>query len=275
MHTIMKNTNKSFKTGIKAFDYYFGQHARGGDSWLMFGQSGGGKTNLACQTAGFTAADGKMVLYITTQNKPIMILQRTYCAVQSIPYANFKMLVSQGDDQVRDAFSEWVTTLGSNFVIFDWESINGMCYEEKYKHILDLYYTKHGRIPDLTVLDQIQDVLPQQFDDHIQKRDAFNMVATVVATKAVELDNVAIVVAMANSKCTGKADLNEKDTADSRTLCDSMTGVIGITSRVENDYRKATVYSNDQYLVVCKSREGNQRIMVKRQFDMCRFVGAY
>ncbi len=273
----MTHTSKPFHTGIRAFDQNYGSHARGGDAWLFFGPSGAGKTMLACQAAGYTASAGKLVAYVTAQSKEsIFICLRAYSAVSSVPYEQVKAVMgSGGNHPLAPALAEWHQNHGKNLDIIEWDKTAGLGFKEQYKRILDSFRTKHGKVPDLTVLDQLCGVLRARFDDHIQKKDTCNEVATIVANTAAELDNVAILVAQANNRCAGKADLTENDTADSRSLCESMTGVLGITRLPESDTAQAEVYSKNQYLVVCKCREEALRIMVKREFDRARFVGRF
>ena len=272
----MTHTSQPFRTGIKAFDQTYGSQARGGDAWLFFGQTGGGKTVLACQTAGHAANDGKLVAFFTTKDPKSDIFMRVYSAVSSVPYADLKGLSgSGGHHPLAPALSEWMNTHGKNLTIFDWQGTTGFDFEEKYKRILDTFQATHGKVPDLTVLDQLSGVLRPSFDDHIQKRDACNEVAAIMANTAAKLDNVAILVAQANKKCSTKAELTQNDTADSRSLCDSMSGVLGITSLAELDTAQPEVFSRDQYLVVCKCREEASRILVTRQFDKARFVGRF
>jgi hypothetical protein len=266
---------KPFRTGVRAFDHYYGDRAMGGDAWLAFGHPGGGKTNLACQTAGFTAADQKLVAYVTTEVKKPTILQRCCSAESSIPYNILKAMSGNRGHPQAAVFSNWVATIGRNITIFDYRDVEGKDYKEKYRRMMDAFYKQHGRMPDLTIWDWIGKALDAGFADPWAKREAYNGVAAMLVDSADEYDNATLTLAQANKESKNRSNLTEQDTADSRSLCDGMEGVVGITSLLDNSENNAgsqECHKEIQSLVICKCREEQAlRLQVRRRFDLARF----
>ena len=270
----MLQTLRPFTTGIQSFDHHYGSHARGGDSWLVFSCSGGGKTTLACQTAGFSAKSGLRVLYITTKEPGVNILMHAYSAVSGIPYSVIKELKGSPNHPLASAFREWVANDGWRITIVEYRDPNRLGFEERYQQILDSFYATHGKTPDISILDQLNGVLLPPYADHIEKLEACNKVATIMSNTSKKLNNVAILLCHANSRCSNKFDLTENDTADSRSLCDRMTNVLGITSLSTHEVGAGPMMSCEQYLVICKCcEEPSMRIRVKARFEISRFEG--
>jgi hypothetical protein len=271
----IQQPTKPFYTGVRQYDHYYGEKARGGDAWLAFGHPGGGKTNLACQTAGHTAARGKLVAYITTEVKVGTILQRCCSAESGIPYNVLKAMSGDRGHPQASAFYNWVNTVGKNITILDYREAGGRDYKEKFKRMMEAFYQKYGRVPDLMIWDWIGKALDSGFADPWQKREAYNGVAAMMVDKADEYDNVSLTLAQANKDSKNKTNLTEQDTADSRSLCDGMEGVIGITSLLDTTEKNTSTqecHKEFQFLVICKCREEQAlRISVKRRFDLARF----
>ena len=271
----VQQPTKPFYTGVRQFDHYYGEKAMGGDAWLAFGHPGGGKTNLACQTAGHTAARGKLVAYVTTEVKKGTILQRCCSAESGIPYSILKAMSGNKGHPQAATFANWVSTIGKNIQIFDYRDVNGKDYKEKFKRMMEAFHQKYGRMPDLTIWDWIGKALDSGFPDPWAKREAYNGVASMLVDSADEYDNATLTLAQASKESKNRTNLTEQDTADSRSLCDGMEGVIGITSLIDNTERNASTqecHKEFQYLVVCKCREEQAlRISVKRRFELARF----
>ncbi len=266
---------KPFFTGVRTFDHYYGSRAYGGDAWLFFGHPGGGKTNLACQTTGYTAAAGKLVLYFTTEVKTATLLQRACSAQSGIPYNLLKALRGNREHPQAGTFTNWINTIGRNIVVIDYREIQGKDYREKFKRGLEAFYRKHGRHPDLIVWDWIGKALDAGYADAWQKREAYNGVAGMMVDAADEMDNATITLAQASKESKNRTNLTEQDTADSKSLSDGMEGACGITSLTDTTERNAgsqECHREQQYLVICKCREEQAlRIAVKRAFDVARF----
>lgn len=271
---------KPFATGITHFDRLYASRASGGDAWLVFGHPGSGKTNLACQTAGFTSALGKRVLYVTTEVPKTMILLRSCSAAAAIPYDTLKsMRGSAWNHPQTQRIADWVQIQKSNgLVIMDYREIQGENYKEKYQRMLDGYLREVGKPPELVVWDWIGSSLDSGFADPWQKREAYNGVAMMLVRSATELNCTTLTLAQASKETRNRATFSEQDTADSKSLCDGMTGVAGITSIQDNENRNTgeqDCYKDDQYLVVCKCRnELAKKLGVIRRFDMARFEAA-
>lgn len=270
----MLHASKPFNTGIRPFDHHYGSQAQAGDSWLIFGCTSAGKTTLACQTAGFSAKAGKRVLYITTKETAVDVLMRAYSAASEIPYAALLELKGYPNHPLAPSFREWVRTDSGRITIVEYRDVNGAGFKDNYNKILDAFYKKHAEVPDLTILDRLCGVLEPSYADHIQKLEACNKVAEFVATTSKKLNNVAFLLTRANARCSNKSTFTENDTADSRTLCDSMNSVLGITSLLTHEIGGGPLWREHQYLLAFKCREEVAlRITVKRRFDLARFEG--
>lgn len=269
---------KPFRTGVRSFDHYYGDRARGGDAWLVFGHPGGGKTNFGCQTAGFTAAEEKLVAYVTTEVKKPTILQRCCSAQSGIPYGILRAMSGDRGHPQAATFANWVYTVGKNIAIFDYREVDGRNYKEKFKRMLDAFYRQYGRTPDLMIWDWIGKALDAGFNTPWEKREAYNGVATMMVDTADELDNASITLAQASKDSKNKTNLTEQDTADSRSLADGMEGALGITSLIESAEQSTAAkecHKEHQYWVVCKCREEQAlRLPVKRRFELARFESA-
>lgn len=274
----VQQPTKPFFTGVRQFDHYYGERAMGGDAWLAFGHPGGGKTNLACQTAGHTAAKGKLVAYITTEVKKGTILQRCCSAESGIPYSVLKAMNGNRGHAQAAVFAEWVNSIGRNITIFDYREVDGSTYKEKFKRMMEAFQRKYDRVPDLMIWDWIGKALDSGFTDAWQKREAYNGVAAMMVDAADEYDNASLTLAQASKECKNRTNLTEQDTADSRSLADGMEGVVGITSLMDTTEKNTSTqecHKEFQFLVVCKCREEEAlRIAVKRRFDLARFESA-
>ena len=273
-------TSHPFYTGVKSFDYLYGRRARKGDAWLVFALPGGGKTNLACQTMSYSAAEGRHVLYVTTEVDRQTLLLRGCAAKEGTSYSSLKTLVGSGatgpsnHPQAR-LFDSWCDQVDPYLSIMDYREISGTDYREKYSRMLDAFYKAHGQSPDLVIWDWIGGALDSGYKDAWQKREAYGGVAMMMVRSADELNNQTIVLAQADKSTKNKTNLHESDTQDNHALCDGMEGVMGITGIQESGDMTTSdraVYKDQQLLVVCKCRDEEARsISVVRRFDMARF----
>ena len=273
-------TSHPFYTGIKSFDYLYGKRARKGDAWLVFALPGGGKTNLACQTMSFSAAEGRQVMYVSTEVDKATIMLRGCAAKEETSYSALKTLIGSGPDGTSNhpqakVFDAWCERVDPYLAIMDYREITGVDYREKYQRMLDAFYKARGQAPDLVIWDWIGGALDSGYSDSWQKREAYNGVAMMMVRSADELQNQTMVLAQAAKETKNKSNLHESDTQDSKSLCDGMEGVAGITGIQESGDMTTTdraVYKDQQQLVVCKCRDEEARsISVIRRFDMARF----
>lgn len=268
---------KPFYTGIGAFDHHYASRSQGGDAWLGFSGTGGGKTNFSCQASGFTALHGKKVMYVTTEVKTPTLYMRMFCATTKTPYGVLKGIIGCGGAHPNAAaFAEWtVNGPGQNITIFDYRDVAGADYKEKYARMLDAYHKAKGGYPDLIIWDWIGKALDSGFSDAWQKREAYNGVAAMMNKSADELDNVTIVLAQANKESKNKTNLSESDTADSKSLADGMEGCLAFTSLMdlsEGNGGEQEAHKENQYLIIPKCREElTYRLPVRRAFEYCRF----
>lgn len=264
-------------TGVSTFDYHYGRSAQGGDAMLFFGLPGGGKTNAACQASGNTALHGGLVMYVTTEVKIPTLMMRACSAVTGISYSSLRGMTGSGMNHPAAAeFSAWVRTgPGKNIQFYDYREVQGIDYKEKMSRMLDSFYKLHGRAPDLIVWDWIGKALDSGYDTPWQKREAYNGVADVMATRADELDCVTFTLAQASKETKNKVNISMSDTQDSKSLADPMELACGISSLMdtsEGDAGDRDVHKENQYWVICKCREENAlRLAVTRDFAYARF----
>jgi hypothetical protein len=273
--------SKPFYTGVASFDNYYGKRARGGDAWLAFGHTGGGKTILACQTAGFTAAHGKYVMYITTEVDAPILYFRAFSATTETAYDMVKGISgSGGNHPLIKEFSDWKKYgPGSRITVFSYRELDGANYKEKLLRALDLFVKHHGRPPDMSIWDWVGGALDSGFTDAWQKTEAYNGVAATMSNLANELDAQTMTLAQADKATKNKANLIESDTRDSKALADPMEGALGITSLLETGDVSGEgsgagrdVHKIEQFWCIPKCREEHTlRLKVFRRFSYARF----
>lgn len=268
---------RPFWTGISSFDYHYGRNSEAGDAWLVHGHTGGGKTILACQTAGNTAAHDGLVLYVTTEVKIPTLMMRACSAHTGISYSALRGMTGSGMQHPSAAeFANWVRTgPGRNIQFFDYRETAGKDYKEKLDRMLDAFYRKYGKAPDLVIWDWIGKALDIGFETAWHKREAYNGVSETMATLADTLKAQTLTLAQSDKATKNKVNVGPSDTQDSKSLCDPMEGVAAITSLMdmsEGDAGDRDVHKENQYIVVCKCREENAlRLAVLRDFAYARF----
>lgn len=267
-----------FATGVSLFDTAYGNTAQRGDAWLAYGCPGGGKTILACQTLGFTAAMGKKVCFITTEVKPHTILLRACSAHQGISYSSLKGLVGIGNPAINPlglTLQNWAAGVGSNFLIFNYSETPGSGFSERLMKILDKFEKNMGCPPEMVILDWVGKAIDEDFEDSWMKRELYSRVGVRMAELADELDGQTLTLAQAKPGTKNKINLTEFDTADCGSLSQPMEGVIGITSLVsaeETGTGSSEVHRAEQYWVIPKCREEmTLRVPVLRAFNLARF----
>jgi hypothetical protein len=275
---------KPFHTGVHAFDRNYGQKAQPGDAWLGFANPGGGKTNFACQVNGVSAENGCHGLVITTEVLAPIMLMRAFCAGRKASYKGLQALrgADPRHNDLGKQFVEWVANgPGQNLHIVDYRSIAGADFKEKLGRIIDAYYRKLNRFPDLVTLDWIGGSLDASFKDSWAKREAYEQVAVRMARLADELGCVTLSLAQAKKECKNKSHLTDQDTADCSSLSQPMEGVIGMTSLLETGGEQLNgevqeTHKDRQYWCICKCREAESlRIPVERRFAEMRFDNAH
>jgi hypothetical protein len=141
-------------------------------------------------------------------------------------------------------------------------------FPEQYNRILSQIRDTSGKSPDLVIVDSLQGLLPPNCEDHKLKRGFANQVAETVATTALNMKHVAILIARGNNSCENSDDFTANDTADSGQLSEHMSGVLGITKLEEIDRTKEDIISGRQKLMVLKSPCGQtDQIAFDRHFD--------
>jgi hypothetical protein len=274
---------KPFYTDVHTFDKTYGAKAQPGDAWLGFANPGGGKTNAACQWNGVSVEKGNHNLMITTEVLREVMLMRAFCAARKASYKGIQAL--RGSDprhnNLGKQFVEWVANgPGQNLHIVDYRNVPGADFREKLGRIIDAYYRKLNRFPDMVTLDWIGGSLDASFKDSWAKREAYEQVAVRMARLADELGCVTLSLAQAKKECKNKSHLTDQDTADCSSLSQPMEGVFGMTSLLETGGEQLNGESQEthktrQYWCVCKCREAEAlRIPVDRRFEEMRFMNA-
>lgn len=272
------DATRPFYTGVAKFDSYYGTRAVGGDAWIAGGHPGGGKTNLACQSAGFTASHGKRVMFITTEVKSPVIMMRACSAVTEVPYAALRGLLGGGASTPRAVdFAKWVREgPGKNIDVYDYRTIAGHSFDEKLDRMLDSYVRKNGGFPDFAILDWVGKAIDTAFPDAWQKREGYSRVGIRMADLADAIGGNTLTLAQANPDTKNKTNMSDMDMADCRALSQPFEGAIMITSLL--DLQEGTagdkeVHKDHQYLIIPKCREEmTLRLPVLRQFQYAKFV---
>jgi hypothetical protein len=271
-------TKSPFKTGVRSFDRHYADSALPGDAWLWFALPGGGKTNAACQTAGYTAAIGDHVAYVSTEISEPIIQMRACAAVTGMDYGSLRGLTgSNRMHPLANDFSIWVKEgPGSRIGCFEFRKVPGKDYREKLMRMLDSYDKRYGRMPDILIWDWIGGALDEMYSDAWQKREAYFGVSRKMAEMADELEIKAITLAQMSKEMKNKTSIAMSDTQDAKNLADPVEGAVGFTSLIDSNEVTSgdqELHREDQFWVVCKCREEEAlRLSVKRDFRHARFI---
>lgn len=277
-----KTSTHTFRTGLRSYDLMYGDYAAPGDAWLAAGLPGAGKTVLACQIAGATAAIGRKVLHITTEVAAPTCILRACAATQSISYAALQAVRGSGKIEATDyglQLRQWANTVGRNIFCVDYASVPGPDYETRVRKILDKFVKMYGHPPELFLFDWIGKAANIEFADAWSKREHYNRIADFNARLADELEIVSWTFAQADKDIRNRVDIADTATADSKALSQPMEGALFLTSLIEPHQaggdEAQDAYQKKQWWVIPKCREREpKKLPVIRRFEMQRFDDA-
>ena len=278
--TLAQQTH-SFRTGVRLFDQLYGDYAVPGEAWLGFGLPGGGKTILACQALGATAAIGRRALMVSTEVDAGTCILRACSAQQQLSYDALKAVRGIGDLSRSDhgvQLRDWIDTVGRNLTVLDYAKMPGDTFESRMNAILTVFQRQHGRPPEFVVFDWIGKAANVAFKDAWEKREHYNRIAGFMAQLADDLGIVTLTLAQAKPEIKNKTDIAETDTADSQSLSVPMECALALTKLVEptTGEEAQDVYKTKQWWVIPKHRERpTTKIPVLRRFETQRFADTH
>jgi len=273
-----KTQTHTFRTGVTSFDTQYGDYAAPGDAWLAAGLPGAGKTVVACQVAGATAAIGRKVLLVTTEVAAQTCILRACAANQGISFSALKAVRGSGSLEATDhglQLRQWVSTVGRNIFAVDYASMPGDTFEDRMAAILLKFEKIHGQMPELVLFDWIGKAANVAFADSWQKREHYSRIGMYMSDLADQLNIVTWTFAQADPAIRNKVDIAETAHADCKALSQTFESAMFMTSLMElnqggNDIEDA--YQQRQWWVIpkCRDRE-TKKLPVIRRFEMQRF----
>lgn len=269
----------AFRTGVRGFDRAYAEKAEPGEGWLGFGLPGSGKTILACQIAGFSAAFGRNVLMVSTEVDPSVCMLRACASEQGLSYNALKAIrgtKSFGATDQGEQVRQWAEGVGSKIMVVPYRATSGEDFGVHMQRILDRYDRRFGKAPDMVLFDWIGKAADRSFNDSWDKREHYSSIANYMAQLAKDLNIVTWTLAQADKKIKNKTTIGMDDTQDCKNLCDPMSGVLALTALMEPAEEAdevQNVYRSRQYWVIPKGREAEaSKIPVVRRFEMQRFA---
>lgn len=276
-----KTLTHSFRTGVTRFDQMYGDHAAPGEAWLGASLPGGGKTVTACQIAGNTAAMGRKVLYIPTEEPPGRGLLRACAAQQRLSYAALQAIRGTGRLDATDSGEQlgtWLQSVGRNITVIDYAYVGGDTFEARMDSVMQAYERQHGTHPEMLIFDWVGKAVDLVCKDAWEKRELYSRVVNRVSDIGRKLGVVSWTFAQADKGIKNRTNIMASETADAKNLEDPMDGVMFMTALWNPDVEMEgnelkDPYKPHQYWVVpkCRSRQTSV-IPVTRKFEQQRFA---
>lgn len=251
---------------------------RMGESTLIAGATGGGKTVMAAMLAMDFCQAGRKTVFVTTEQKPYEILPRIFSNRCSIPMDKFEEMgegcilppaVTNVPDYMinvaatRNTFSETLKFL-------DWSNASGKTAEDDLER--ELLKLKESFDFDCVLFDWVGGALSRTRDS---LREVYLDAANTLHDLAKRHNWIVVMFAQLNKRlCSGKKYCNSTMLAECTAMADNASNAIYISAlRSSEDSDAATSYNELQYFNVDKARKGQTgRFQIVRDFRYQRFI---
>jgi KaiC/GvpD/RAD55 family RecA-like ATPase len=253
-----------------------------GDHTLVASPTGGGKTVLACQLAGYFSQTERKVLLITTEQKPNVIINRMYSCYGNVPFADFNPVDAsdvgsmgfpravENNVEYMSAVTGFIDSIDGNFIAADWS--DGACSITN-----DLISTVDAANRDLEggvdilIFDWIGGALAQHATKEL--RHLYSEVATALKNVALSKDIVVISFAQLNkTQADRKKFCNSTMLHECKALPDMAANAIYVSALRDTEADSDMSYSYLQGINVDKSRYGpGGKFTIRRDFEYQRF----
>jgi hypothetical protein len=210
---------KGLHTGLDHFHVNFGAEIYPGESWLIAGVVGSGKTRLACQIAGEMASRSRNVLMLLSEGKAVEVLKRCFCAAKrkNIRLLNSVLEAGDREDPLGQQFERWVKKTSPNLQLVE-AGIFSTSFKDKMEDLLEAYKESRGVFPDLLIIDG----LPYDVTglETLKAREQLRQLS-------ISLQCITLGTCQMGKEGHGKKNLVREDCVGGSG---SETGIIGITS---------------------------------------------
>ena len=285
-------------TGIIGMDDSLNGGWGGGECYLLFGGTGGGKSIAAGQCAWHEMNTNGSPLIVSTELRAREYVARIVSCAASVPIdvvqdaANFQQirhLVSTSQKIAPEKLTQVehvLDRIASQFRVAKIGSEDGMESRIVLEREFERYNSKYGRYPSWVCLDwlgSIADVGGAAGERRSSERAAVWEASANGCVKFAEDSGVPVLVlAQAVNDAHKKAVLSLDDIAISKGIARNMVAAIGVTNKMDDGAVKAHLmgegemptipYLRDQYFCVVKARKGEGRFVpVRRDFLYQRF----
>lgn len=277
-------TANYIQTRFWPIDHALGGGLCRGESTLIIGTSGGGKTLCCCQLASNMALNGTRVVVISTEQSAVQLKPRFVSCHCNIPFSRINSGVRSSDltPEEMALYRRFLERVNSQvFQIVHWEAHDKQI-DERFEEILNSTAESMGNFPEVVILDGLGGAFGKQINHDVWAyRAELKRGACLMAALAKKHNIHTITTAQANmSQCVGRVRVDATVLSENKSLGDPMTNILGISALRNDSAERAdgyegSMYRREQFLYLSKSKSGaERRIQVIRDFAFQRFLPA-
>lgn len=267
------------RTGLSRFDTAMGGGFGRGESNLLMGSTGGGKTIIACQLGARFSLDGSKGIFITTEQGHEELEPRIISNFCGVPFNRIKDKVDLNlfQPQERAKYEELKEVLEQRLSFVEWKADRGLSVTDDLDNELKRYQDKHGGI-DFVILDWIGGALGSAF----KGKEEFRHILQSAADKLCEIAASHKIVTIGLAQLNPKQAINKKNPdmtmlQECKTMGNNMSYIIGITSLLDTNAMKMAgdegplTWSEKQYLYISKGRKSQGgAALFRRRYEFQR-----
>lgn len=283
------------KTSLTGLDAAIGGGFGMGETSIVAGISGGGKTVLACQLSLDFAKQGRRVVYVTTEIQPRALVARMASNYLQVDYGEFSnpadldVTLKPGERAAKKEIqvipprlwkdANYVEKLRlfeievlSNIVFVDWSDAAGQSAAQHLVGELDRI-EDNGFAPEVMLFDWIGGGLDRSTTD-LDLREMYKNTADFMINVAKARSIAGVLFAQLDkTKATNKPCPGMSLVAECKSMADNAWNFIGISSLTEKNAQNGGAFAVRQNLYVEKARDGAAGVVpVERHFRFQRFV---
>lgn len=279
------------RTKLTDLDLALGFWGRG-ETTLIAGANGAGKTVLAGQIAVDFASQGLRVVYVTTEMTPLQMIHRMMSYYIRVPYDSFINRVELKHSNVQDeldipavpdfvftdpGFStqtqDFMTEVLPNVTFLDWSDGSNPVVQEQLESDMQEVINSQGRYPDVLIFDWIGGALDRGKDKDHLRHHYYDAVNFLVNFGKVHKDVVVVVMAQIDKvKADKQPCIKMIHMAECKAMSDNVATFVGISSMNDQGTDGIEMTRPIQTLFVDKARFGRKGgVRVMRRFDLQHF----
>jgi len=270
-------------SGLFDLDKALGGGFRKGESTLVAGVTGGGKTVMATQFAAQFALDGHKVLFVTTEERPGDLIPRMLSNHLNVPYGEFQKNLFNDtvipshileNARLTDALDDLNSRFGENLIFFDWAEGQGKSVEENLARDFDKLTedAENPFAPDVLIFDWIGGALYRKSKEDL--RFLYLAAANHLHDFAKTRDVCTIMFAQLNKRQATGFRCDSGMLAECKAMADQATNAFYVSSKRTDvgGCEDGASYEEIQTINVDKARKGpGGCFRVRRDFRYQRF----